>query len=166
MYYILLWYATHQRVVNIIVASFNSLANDMRAVGGAIFHAMVWPFQMAFSVISGIFNAIRAGSAGLLSGLTGGAIQAKASGGPVNSGTPYIVGEQGPELFVPKQSGTIVPNGQTPSSGTSNTTININVGMMTGSAVEQREAAMRIFENLQDIANTKGQSVAQLIGSM
>ena len=34
-------------------------------------------------------------------------------GGPVSAGTPYIVGEQGPELFVPNQSGTIVPNGDT-----------------------------------------------------
>lgn len=34
----------------------------------------------------------------------------KASGGPVNSNQPYIVGEKGPELFVPKSSGTIVPN--------------------------------------------------------
>ena len=89
----------------------------------------------------------------------------RAVGGPVTSGMPYIVGEQGPELFVPKQGGTIIPNGQTPSGVTSNTTININVGMMTGSAIEQREAAMRIFENLQDIANTKGQTVGQMIGA-
>ncbi len=36
---------------------------------------------------------------------------AKASGGPVSGGTPYLVGEEGPELFVPGRSGTIVPNG-------------------------------------------------------
>jgi TP901 family phage tail tape measure protein len=34
----------------------------------------------------------------------------RASGGPVSAGSPYIVGEQGPELFVPKYSGGIVPN--------------------------------------------------------
>ena len=34
----------------------------------------------------------------------------KAMGGPVTGGTPYIVGENGPELFVPGASGTIVPN--------------------------------------------------------
>lgn len=34
----------------------------------------------------------------------------KASGGPVTAGTPYIVGEQGPEMFVPDTSGSIVPN--------------------------------------------------------
>lgn len=34
----------------------------------------------------------------------------KADGGPVSSQTSYIVGERGPELFVPDQSGTIIPN--------------------------------------------------------
>ena len=32
-------------------------------------------------------------------------------GGAVASGTPYIVGEKGPELFVPGASGSIIPNG-------------------------------------------------------
>lgn len=35
---------------------------------------------------------------------------ARASGGPVSANTPYIVGEQGPELFVPGSSGSVVPN--------------------------------------------------------
>lgn len=33
-----------------------------------------------------------------------------ATGGPVTSGRPYIVGEEGPELFMPSQSGRIIPN--------------------------------------------------------
>ena len=37
-------------------------------------------------------------------------IPQRANGGPVTSGSPYIVGERGPELFVPGRSGTIVPN--------------------------------------------------------
>lgn len=35
----------------------------------------------------------------------------RAKGGPVNAGMAYMVGEQGPEMFLPSQSGTIVPNG-------------------------------------------------------
>jgi TP901 family phage tail tape measure protein len=35
----------------------------------------------------------------------------RASGGPVKGRTPYVVGEQGPELFVPDSAGTIIPNG-------------------------------------------------------
>jgi hypothetical protein len=34
----------------------------------------------------------------------------RAAGGPVRSGEPYIVGEQGPELFVPGAAGSIVPS--------------------------------------------------------
>jgi len=37
----------------------------------------------------------------------------RASGGPVTLGSSYVVGERGPELFIPDVSGTIVPNGGT-----------------------------------------------------
>ena len=37
-------------------------------------------------------------------------ILGRAGGGPVMGSTPYIVGEKGPELFVPRSSGTIVSN--------------------------------------------------------
>jgi hypothetical protein len=39
-----------------------------------------------------------------------GLFQGLASGGPAKAGQPYIVGEEGPELFVPKQSGVVLPN--------------------------------------------------------
>jgi phage-related minor tail protein len=35
---------------------------------------------------------------------------ARASGGPVEAGSAYLVGENGPELFVPQTSGAIAPN--------------------------------------------------------
>ena len=37
-------------------------------------------------------------------------LEGRAAGGSVSKGTPYIVGEKGPELFVPMNSGGIVPN--------------------------------------------------------
>lgn len=37
-------------------------------------------------------------------------IPGRASGGPVAAGQPYVVGEQGPEVVVPQESGTVVPN--------------------------------------------------------
>ena len=46
----------------------------------------------------------------------------EATGGPVLGGNPYIVGERGPELFVPHGNGTIVPNNQLGGAGT-----NVNV---------------------------------------
>jgi len=52
----------------------------------------------------------------------------KARGGPVSANTPYVVGEVGPELFVPNTSGTIIPNNKLSSGGgaSGNTVINFN----------------------------------------
>jgi F0F1-type ATP synthase membrane subunit b/b' len=41
----------------------------------------------------------------------------RATGGPVTGNTPYIVGERGPELFIPTSSGNIIPNSAMRSSG-------------------------------------------------
>jgi len=38
-------------------------------------------------------------------------VEARAAGGPVKKGSPYLVGEEGPELFVPTMAGEIVPMG-------------------------------------------------------
>ena len=47
-------------------------------------------------------------------------------GGPVMKNKPYIVGEDGPELFMPKTGGNIIPNGKFGSTGTQqNVTYNI-----------------------------------------
>jgi hypothetical protein len=49
---------------------------------------------------------------GGISSVLGGSITAiehRAGGGPVVQGTPYMVGENGPELFVAPQSGSILP---------------------------------------------------------
>ena len=54
------------------------------------------------SGFGGFFGDV--GSAGLK------VLQARAMGGPVSARTPYLVGERGPELFVPGTSGGIVPN--------------------------------------------------------
>jgi len=37
-------------------------------------------------------------------------LEKREMGGPVNAGQPYVVGEKGPELFVPRNSGGIIPN--------------------------------------------------------
>lgn len=57
---------------------------------------------------SGPFASGGGGLGGLFGGLFGGF---RADGGPVDAGRAYVVGERGPEMFVPRNSGTIVPNG-------------------------------------------------------
>lgn len=61
-------------------------------------------------------------------GIDFGALGRRAKGGPVTGNEPYLVGELGPELFVPRSSGTIVPNDvMAMSGGAKNYTINVNV---------------------------------------
>ena len=43
--------------------------------------------------------------------------EARAEGGDVVEGVPYVVGEQGPEIFVPKESGDIIPNDEIDEAG-------------------------------------------------
>jgi phage-related protein len=50
-----------------------------------------------------------AGKLGGIAGAVGSILPGKAAGGPVLAGHAYIVGEKGPEVFVPSFAGTIVP---------------------------------------------------------
>jgi len=74
-------------------------------------------FAMMFSSSSGGFNLTNTsffngsgGAPSFLDGVNIGNILPRANGGPVVGGSPYIVGERGPELFVPFQQGTVVSN--------------------------------------------------------
>ena len=86
---------------------------------------------------------IRLGVNTILGGLTGGAggifgglpMLKFANGGRPPVGKPSLVGEKGPELFVPRRSGTIIPNDKL---GGGSTNINVNVDA-TGSSVEGDE---------------------------
>jgi hypothetical protein len=60
-----------------------------------------------------------------------GPVARRANGGPVSMNMPYMVGERGPELFVPSGNGTIVPNDELGSS----TVVNVNLSLLDGSQV-------------------------------
>ncbi len=77
------------------------------------------------------------GGGGLLGGLTGIAMAAlglpgRSTGGPVSPGRAYRVGENGPELFVPTSSGTVVASGG--DGRTRDVRVSINVTAPAGSA--------------------------------
>jgi hypothetical protein len=55
--------------------------------------------------------------------------QFRANGGPMSAGSPYIVGERGPELVVPNQAANVVPNDQL---NGGNFTINISANDTAG----------------------------------
>lgn len=78
------------------------------------------------------------GGGGLFSGLSKvfGSLFGRASGGHVQAGQVYPVGEKGIELFQPSQSGKIIPNGQLAPQG----------GMSQKAVVELRVARGEMFE--------------------
>ena len=63
----------------------------------------------------------------------------RASGGSVATGHAYMVGERGPEMFVPSSAGAILPTGTQP--GGQRSEYNINVTVPAGSSQETRRAA-------------------------
>lgn len=70
----------------------------------------------------------------------------RAKGGPVLGGQGYLVGEMGPELFIPNQGGgTIIPNNRM---GGSNINITVNAGMGANGAQigEQIVTAIKRYE--------------------
>jgi hypothetical protein len=90
----------------------NTIGNLIQDLARLIFQKMV-------------FDQISSAISGGLSGIVGG----KALGGQVNPGNAYMVGEGGPELFVPKVPGSIVPRGKMGGGGvTINSTVNAAPG--------------------------------------
>jgi phage-related minor tail protein len=62
----------------------------------------------------------------------------RASGGSVTNNTPYVVGERGPEVFVPSGSGTIIPNGQLGSMGGTTNVTNNYINAIDAKSFEDR----------------------------
>lgn len=80
----------------------------------------------------------------------------RAIGGPVTSGRPFLVGERGPELFVPPASGKIVPNDRLGGGGGGQINVTINAQAFAGSQVEARKFAQMIMEAYQDAKLVRG----------
>ena len=108
-------------------------------------------FKLAFSGVALIIDGVSKAAQGIVSAINAviGAVNAliaaynivnniipgskdiasipkRAMGGAVSSNNPYIVGELGPELFVPSSSGKIVPNNQLSSGGGATFNITVN----------------------------------------
>ena len=92
----------------------SALRNVLSSLGSALFRYGLSALGGSDGV--GLFS-ILAGS------FTGGK---RAQGGPVLSGTPYLVGEKGPELFMPKAGGNIIPNSAI--GGSANVVVNVDAG--------------------------------------
>jgi len=82
-------------------------------------------------------------------------IPGREKGGPVTAGRPYLVGEKGPELFVPGQSGGIVPNHGLAMAGGGETNVNITYEIK---AFDSKGATAAIAEQAPTIVGIVEQS--------
>jgi lambda family phage tail tape measure protein len=93
--------------------------------------AMIVARAMVMRAILGAVGMIFPGSVTGLSALLNAA--PRRAGGPVSASNPYLVGEAGPELFMPKTAGTIIPNNQLGMMG-GGTTVNYNIQAVDASS--------------------------------
>ena len=115
---------------------------------GTLLSGLITGFSKLIGFIDGVVSSIRnlinlvknnpivSGIGNLVNSAFGGF---RANGGFVTAGTPYVVGERGAELFVPKSSGTIIPNG-----AGGGTTINLTVN----GAIDPKGTARQIIQVL------------------
>ena len=75
----------------------------------------------------------------------------KAIGGSVSAGSPYMVGERGPEMFIPNSSGAIVPNDKLPQQGQGSVIVNQTLQISTGVAQTVRTEIMSMMPRIAEV---------------
>jgi hypothetical protein len=118
---------------DVLAPVFGTVLKAAFEVIGIAIAGLITGFAKVVSGVTAVVNAIKGlislvannplvqGVSNLIGNVFGGG---RAAGGSVTSGTPYLVGETGAELFVPQSSGMIVPNNALGGGGT---TINLTV---------------------------------------
>ena len=104
--------------------------------------------------VSNIMKFLGFGGGGATDILTK-AVGVRAQGGAVSAGSPYIVGEKGPEMVIPSTSGRVIPNNQLGGGGQ---TVNIvqNINVSTG---VQQTVRTEIKQLMPQIAESAKQAV-------
>jgi lambda family phage tail tape measure protein len=108
--------------------------------------------SFAKSVIADLAKiALKAAATKLITSIFGAGIFGKAAGGPVMANKPYVVGEQGPELFVPNSAGSIMTNASLNKNAGAGTgmgaTVNNTYNTYNISAIDSRSVAQMFVEN-------------------
>ena len=109
---------------------------------GSVISGIITIFANLVNIISSAINGIQT-LISLVSNINLGSIASRlnpfgggrASGGSVMSGTSYLVGERGAELFTPSSNGTITPNSALGGGNTYNITVN---GALDGESVSRQ----------------------------
>lgn len=92
-------------------------------------------------------------------------VQARAMGGPIEAGVPYIVGEKGPELRTFSQPGSIVPNDKLnqyqPASSGGSVNISVNANIIASDA---KDVSLNLFDRVQDMIDVNRNIIKLKLG--
>jgi hypothetical protein len=112
----------------------------------------------ATSFLQGLFGVAPSNQSGLgsvFSGLGSSIFSPRATGGPVSAGSPYMVGEQGPEPFIPAQNGRILSVAQAKSAvggGGGGSSIVMNLSISTGVQSTVRAEMVQLLPQIESVA--------------
>lgn len=121
--------------------SFKSGAIDWAmSVADGIYNAFTSIPDRISGIFSGLMDRVRSFGSRVASGFR--SALGRQAGGPVSQNRPYLVGERGPELFVPRQSGQIIPNQQISPASLTIGTINISNDVDANRFLRQMERMM------------------------
>lgn len=136
--------------------SFDAVGENIAAAfQGMVTGAMGWKTAMRGiiqEVINQLFRLyVTQQIVGLIGGALGGLglpapVPARAVGGSVDQNRPYVVGERGPELFVPRGNGTIIPNKNMPGGGGSTINVSVDARGATSPEMVRQQVQQGILE--------------------
>ena len=137
------------------VTGAKNFGDAMKGLAKTVVDSLLKMF-IQYQITKPLFDALTGGggSGGGLLGSIGKALGFRANGGPVTGGQPYVVGERGPELFVPSSGGTVVPNNALGGGGV---TVVQNINVTTG---VQQTVRAEIANLLPQISNAAKSAVA------
>lgn len=121
---------TENIIADALESGFEDGAEGILKSFGALMQRLIAE-AVAADLAKRIFGSVAGGTGTGWLGMAASALgfAAKASGGPITAGMPYLVGERGPEIIVPRQNANVIPNGRI---GGQNNYITLTVETPTG----------------------------------
>lgn len=159
--------SVYQGALN-VMAAFGGLAVSIHNAMAGVFDTITSPFRRAFDYIVNGVSRVRQelnnlspigglGSIGRKLGIPG-----FAAGIRQFSGGMATVGENGPEKVILPKGSSVLPASQSGGGGQVN--ITVQAGAYMGNKQDARKYAQEIFKALQDVAQSNGMTVGQMIG--
>lgn len=132
------------KVLKDATPAINGLTAGLQNIIDTVKSMIDW-FNSAISAIDKFLAKVKDVSSsvtsGVLKAITGGSISGtRALGGPVTSGSSYLVGENGPELFTAPSGGTVIPNNRLGFGGSLGVNVSIQVGSVSSDMDVRRMA--------------------------